>query len=419
MAWLCLCAGAGTQADASADAPRKRFAQNHYSDSAVRKPIHVTRPEEVRSVITPMAQKTVARKPISGNAAAQRAMTQSPSYAMPPQPYVPSYYAYLPQEQQAYLRPLPPEAYYQSYAQPKPQENNWAGLKDPGRKIELFASPGLRFDDFEWSIAGNITGSAPNILSELTWSDISYLVLEAGVVYQERRENSNFGHYAEIIGFYGDAYDGKNQDSDYIGDNRTLEFSRSNNSSDTGYTEGIKLGLGMTYHLDRENSLWRITGLGGYSYRESQYVMTNGFQTIPASGAFDGLDSTFTTLWRGPYFGAEVSGFLGGPKHYLRARAERHIVDYDGTGNWNLRTDFVHPESFRHRADGTGTVLELEYRFAFRPRWSVGLKGQYETWEIDYGLDQTYLSSGASGYTRLNNTDWESTSYFITLGYKL
>jgi hypothetical protein len=42
-------------------------------------------------------------------------------------------------------------------------------------QTDLGLSTGYRVDDFSWSIAGNISGTDPNVLSELTWSDLETL----------------------------------------------------------------------------------------------------------------------------------------------------------------------------------------------------------------------------------------------------
>ncbi len=42
-------------------------------------------------------------------------------------------------------------------------------------KPDLSLSTGFRVDDLNWNIAGNISGSNPNVLSELTWSDLETL----------------------------------------------------------------------------------------------------------------------------------------------------------------------------------------------------------------------------------------------------
>ncbi|MEJ2314994.1 MAG: hypothetical protein P8Y85_09600 [Nitrospirota bacterium] len=126
---------------------------------------------------------------------------------------------------------------------------------DVGVKYDLGA--GYRTDDFDWNIASDITGTqTPNILSELTWSDLNIFQVEAGVKAHVERV------YARGSLDYGWILDGDNQDSDYLGDNRTLEFSRSNNDAGDGNVFDASVGIG--YKII-DNKLM-VAPLVGYSY---------------------------------------------------------------------------------------------------------------------------------------------------------
>ncbi|MFA5259602.1 MAG: hypothetical protein WC450_00045 [Candidatus Omnitrophota bacterium] len=82
---------------------------------------------------------------------------------------------------------------------------------------------GLRQDDLVWSIG---YPGGPNILSELTWDDVESIQLKG------RADLTFYDHFVlDGMYAYGDVYDGTNQDSDYLGDFRTYEFSRSRNDS--------------------------------------------------------------------------------------------------------------------------------------------------------------------------------------------
>src|SRR5690349_6645454 len=95
-------------------------------------------------------------------------------------------------------------------------------------------SAGYRRDDFTWSIAGDSAGGSPNVLSELTLSKMPIYQVTAGI------ETVFPGQVVTQLGLgYGWVAGGRNRDSDYLGDNRTLEFSRSENG----------VGGGQTYDL--------------------------------------------------------------------------------------------------------------------------------------------------------------------------
>jgi len=109
-------------------------------------------------------------------------------------------------------------------------------------ETEFVFTGGYRRDDLDWSIAGDSSGNNPNILSELTWDDLeSYQVKFQG--------NLVWPNIIALRGLadYGWISDGENQDSDYYGDNRTWEFSRSNNNSDDGDVWDVSLAIGYPF----------------------------------------------------------------------------------------------------------------------------------------------------------------------------
>ncbi len=278
------------------------------------------------------------------------------------------------------------------------------------RETSLDFRLGYSQDFLQWSIASTLSGTVtPNILSELTWQNIDVIQLYAGVEhYLDSRQRFAFiGHVS-----YGSIYSGDNQDSDYNGDNRTAEFSRSNNASDEGSTTSFSLALG--YDIFSTTNIV-LMPMFGYAEHKQNLKMTDGFQTIPASGAFAGLNSSYDASWSGPWLGFKL-GNRGDIRFYLDYRA--HIVEYVGLANWNLRTDFQHPVSFRHDADGFGQTLQLGLAFDVSERVALGVNYTYQDWQTDPGLDTVYFSSGAVGTTRLNGVDWTSDIYNFTVEVK-
>jgi len=160
---------------------------------------------------------------------------------------------------------------------------------------------GYRRDQLNWNIASEISGSTtPNILSELSWTNIE--------IYQFKTKGEvllNDLFVFDGVLSYGEIYDGDNQDSDYSGNDRTLEFSRSNNKADSGNTFDITGAIGVKVPMKKIDILTKIdqvdlTVLGGYSYHEQNLEMTDGSQTIPLTGTFSGLESRYETAWNGP-----------------------------------------------------------------------------------------------------------------------
>ncbi len=296
---------------------------------------------------------------------------------------------------------------------------------------------GYRRDEFNWSIAGFIPpppanpaddilpGLPPqyrnqsvNIISELTWSDIEVLQLEFELQKRFRKTFRIKGSLA-----YGLIFDGKNQDSDYAGNDRTLEFSRSNNSADDGETWDLSFGFGYEFFFVSDKI--GVTPFVGLSFQGQNFTMTDGFQTVsnfgfPADiGPFSGLDSSYDADWYGPWIGLEGAFYdrranLAASRQEIFGGVELHYAYYDARANWNLRGDFAHPVSFEQESDGYGGVLYIGYKFFFNPRWSLNFNGKYQRWETKSGTHTFLWSDGTSSDTRLNEVDWESFS--VTAG---
>jgi hypothetical protein len=302
-----------------------------------------------------------------------------------------------------------------------------AGIKPAGTKDaphqhdwQLSIDIGYRTDDFDWNIAGDISGNNPNILSELTWSDLEILQLEFGVA---KIFPNGFVLKGEIA--YGFILDGENQDSDYFGDNRTGEFSRSNNSANDGSTSDVSIGLGYYNPVLSVpiSSVWNFS-LGttlpiiGFSFHGQNLTITEGFQTIPPLGPFPGLNSSYDAEWYGPWVGLELNAKIykrdvTSPAHEFLFGIEYHWADYYAEANWNLRTDLAHPKSFEHEADGSGIVFWFGHNYFFNPQWSLNIIYKYQKWETDPGIDRVFFADGTEAVTRLNEVNWKSSAFMV------
>lgn len=295
----------------------------------------------------------------------------------------------------------------------------------PYTKSESYINMGYRRDNLDWSIAGS-TGT-PNILSELKWKDIEIATISAGTtLFFESDWLINFDF------LYGRVYDGANQDSDYLGDNRTLEFSRSNNNSDKGSVLDLSASVGYNWlipfskHSTYPNIEFRP--LVGLSYYSQNLKITDGNQTIsvpipelgitlPPIGPFAGLDTSYDATWFGPWLGLKsIVNFT--ESFSLSASLEYHYAKYDGTANWNLRSDFAHPESFTDEADGYGLIGDIEGQFRLSPQLSLSFTVSYQDWQADeQGVHTTFFSDGRISTTKYNGVNWQSLGANIGVVY--
>src|SRR4030065_2495 len=169
--------------------------------------------------------------------------------------------------------------------------------------VTLAVSAGQRKDDLGWSIAGN----GVNVLSELKWENMAIAQLQAAAEFHlknDLRLRARLG--------YGVIDSGNNQDSDYDGNNRTLEYSRSNNKAG-GDVLDASIGFGKRLRM-RDLSAGRsfyVTPFVGLSMHRQNLTMTDGVQTIssastPPLGPLPGLASSYDAQWMGPWLGAEA-----------------------------------------------------------------------------------------------------------------
>ncbi len=283
----------------------------------------------------------------------------------------------------------------------------YANKADEEKVLDFSIKTGSRSDELQWSIAGNSAGTSPNILSELTWDELYSWNVEGAVSLTLLNTL-----YIRSSLEYGAIYDGNNQDSDYAGDNRTSEFSRSNNNADGGSLLDAKAGVGYRFLLESANMA--VIPIAGYAYHEQNLEITGGRQTIPATGPFPGLNSTYETEWKGPWVGLDLI-FYGEKWGFESSLEYMFSGDYYGEANWNLRSDFKHPVSFTHDADATGISFSFDLDHQVTDMWAVELGLNYLRFETDEGSDKVFLANNTVSSTQLNEVTWDSFSFMLGL----
>jgi len=275
--------------------------------------------------------------------------------------------------------------------------------------FEYSVSAGYRKDNFNWSIAdGGI-----NVASEVDWKNTVIAELRA-------TGKINLGGDWLLRGIYttGAVKSGTNQDSDYAGSDRTQEFSRSNNKTG-GAVRDISIGLGRKVRLfDLASGGGLIVApLAGLSIHQQSLTMYDGQQTIPANGALAGLNNSYDAQWKGSWLGMDALLALG-ESISLNSTVEYHWVDYSAEANWNLRTDFAHPVSFRHVAKGHGILASFGASYRFSRNFLMNVSYERQKWNTFQGYDQTNFSYGVTSYYTLNPVSWDSQSLLLSAVYQ-
>jgi hypothetical protein len=275
--------------------------------------------------------------------------------------------------------------------------------------FEYSLSAGYRRDNLSWSIAGG----GVNVASEVSWKDTVIAQLRAA-------GRVNLGADWLVRGYYatGAVMSGSNQDSDYAGNNRTQEYSRSNNATG-GAVEDISIGLGRRFHLFDTGSgtSMYIVPLAGLSIHQQNLTMYDGHQTIPFNADISGLHNSYDAQWKGSWLGMDA--LLGLGEHiFLNSTVEYHRVSYSADADWNLRSDLAHPVSFKHEANGSGVLVSLGASYRFGRNFLLNASLEQQKWDTYSGYDQTNFSNGATSYFTLNPVSWDSTSFFVGAAYQ-
>lgn len=290
-------------------------------------------------------------------------------------------------------------------------------------EFELDYSVGYREDSLNWSI-----GTNHDIVSKLDWKDLQMVQYRAdirGLVCSQYY----FRGYAD----YAHIYHGKNTDTDYAykvdreGNivDRNAVWLKSKQKASKG--EAFDFSLGLGYQLDFLCGKLAFFPIAGYSYHEQHLRMFKGKVIVDTlddlTGSFPGLHSSYKTRWQGPWTGFDTV-YQWNRNLKLFGGFEYHWADYQATGHWNLRTDFV--KDFEHSGhDGSGMISTLGISYDFCTCWTIGVFANYQTWNIRHGKDKTYLDpivaeeffdGNTSPVSRLHEVNWHSYSVNAFIG---
>jgi hypothetical protein len=288
---------------------------------------------------------------------------------------------------------------------------------------------GVRYDQMDWNIAGTMAGTNPNILSELSWSDLESYQLSLGAKAQVAGHFYGRGHvnYAWIDS-------GTVRDSDYGGDNRTQEWSRSISETNDDTLWDVVLGGGYPFTFNQRR--WLLAPMLGVSLHKQNLRITNGEQVLsaappsgyrppPSLGPLNSnLDSRYEALWMSLWSGVDVRYRLSAEPgqaplmEWGLSLAYHFWGDYEAEANWNLREDLSHPVSFEHEADGSGISLQAEWLIRASRYLNVNLNWNYCQRETDQGTTTFHLSNGSQRTQRLNEVNWESQSFMVGLALR-
>ncbi len=272
------------------------------------------------------------------------------------------------------------------------------------KKIEIranvSASSGFFREQFKWSIAGTPGGTDPNIYSELIWKDLQGLVARLGL-------NISLDERFVVQVAWSECFitSGKVTDTDYQQDNRNYVSFYGLFDSDEGSVRSANGLVGYRFYSKLRNN---FTFYLGYSAEQQNLYL------LDHSGIYDAdLRSSYRTMWRGPLIKLEAEVSLS-RKLGISPAISYHQLSYHAKGNWNLISEFEHPVSYRHHANGYGTDVSCLMNYKLSNRWKLFAVGEHRYRETGKGVDMVYRVNGQRPETQMNGVLMRSV--FITGG---
>lgn len=261
---------------------------------------------------------------------------------------------------------------------------------------------GYGVQNLDWSIAGNLDGTGPNVYSELLWNQIQ------GMNYGLRGTFRVLPKLDIVLeGDYQHTRKGKARDTDYNGDNRTAPFYDERFNSDEGY-----------FYNYRFSGRYVLPDLGVISPRVllGYEQLGNRLFLLPLPDDTDNrnLRTTYETNWYGGQIALELAYAYN--SFYALGSYGFGLYDYKAKANWNLIDNFEQPVSFRHSALGLkhNGILKLGYQL--NAIVAVELSGYYTSAFTNNGLDELYTRNSGTLRTRFNGANL--TQYNGSLGLR-
>lgn len=242
----------------------------------------------------------------------------------------------------------------------------------------------LDVSNFDWSIAGNLQGQSPNILSALDFKSITSLGYFIKGIYTPLKK-------IEIIVYYQQSktISGHGTDIDYQDDNRSNPIYNLSFISNKGTLHMFK-GGGRTLLLNKE---WINCGTSIHYSASAQ----NFHILSPEMAA---LESTYQAKFKGIDFNVDTEVKLKCIA-VLLALGVGH-TNYRAEANWNLQDIFMHPVSFSHAANGIEKTVDLSLNYKISGVLSLTFGGSFTNNKVSEGIDTSFLVTNKNITTQFN-----------------
>ncbi len=269
-------------------------------------------------------------------------------------------------------------------------------------------SAGPRIDELHWSFSGEPVG--PNILSEVIWRSVDSVQIGA-----DFRATTDGGFVLDAGIALGKIYDGRVEDSDYAGDNRTAIFSRSESETVDDDVIDISLAVGRAFPVtDAERTA--ITPMFGVSYHEQDFRVSRGDRLISGAAAttvpvVDIAGASYQAEWWSTFLGLQIEH--RGSQWDTWGRVEYHNVDYEASANLDATTNPAQPDRIKQKSDGSGPVYEIGARYRYSRNLAFSARFTWSNWDTDSGTHRSIFADGRVADTELNTAQWERNAVLL------
>jgi hypothetical protein len=262
----------------------------------------------------------------------------------------------------------------------------------PQTSFSLMPVIGYGQETLQYSIG--FPNTIPNIVSELTWSDLKVMTLG---IEGEANFLNNFVAQGSIE--HGRIFKGDHQDADYSGNNRTLKWSHSR-AHTKGHTVKINLGIGKKYNL---HSNLIFSPFIGFSFQRNFFKNKDLVQIgseprwapenhIPLRLGLksEGFINSYAAQFYGPWVGIQGTWQFAS-KWTLEGGLKGQYGWFISKGNW-VKVQMT----FKDKSQGYGLDAHLGVFYEINPAWDLSFKVNGHYIKVGRG-DESCTKEGISG----------------------
>jgi hypothetical protein len=272
--------------------------------------------------------------------------------------------------------------------------------QDQKKRITFEMGSNFNESNLVWSIAGNLEGHSPNVLSELKFNSIKSLGYYLSGSYSPLT-------YLRFSVYYhrNEGISGNGLDTDYRDDNRTNPTFEKNFMSNEGGFTVFNGGIGTPIELS--NKLIISPTIFYYLSKQQFYLLADQMKD---------LKSIYQADMHGMKISIDANIRLS-KIIYSSLTLSYQIVDYKAKANWNLIEVFKHPLSFSQASKGSGFDVNGGFEGEINNTFSIITRGSLSSISIRKGIDTSYLITEKEISTQFNGA--KNIIYGLQIGIRV